>query len=582
MHWFQKQRLATQLSVLAVFTLLVITIFLSVAASQALKSFQVRNEEYVENLTAQLKQTVTNNYSTFSKIVRLASYNSDVQSFLINENENERFTYYTKLTQNLSDFATLNAQILDIVIIDSKGKRYNLSDAVYVLPAMDLTDNALHISNLERNTKTIGAMSYFVIAKEVRSIDRYAQTNQLIGQIYLILAPNAFTGTDEDTSVGDTHMFLCDGNDKVIWSNNLQATQDIYDDLLVNPKKYTYHSEVPLPQFQGYRIVACQTAKIRLWDELNQQTGYVLILLAGIIFLLMIWSLWLRNLLRPMKDLTKFVDKIEQSKLGGLSERMSLSGYKEIELVSAELNNMLHQIHTLTKELFDTNANLYESELLAKQSEFLHLRSQINPHFLYNTLETMVGIAYSEGQPEIAQIARSLGVIFKYSIKGEDVVPLKSELKIARNYIHIQHFRFSDRFETVYDIDDDCLADMTPKMILQPLIENAIVHGIEQAERFCKLTITAHHSEDKLLLTVTDNGAGIAPDVLKVLKAKLGTAQRADSHGSEHIGVLNVNSRLKLMHGSEYGLSIDSEIDRGTSVKIILPCKRKDDARCIK
>ncbi|MDD4851198.1 MAG: sensor histidine kinase, partial [Gemmiger sp.] len=238
-----------------------------------------------------------------------------------------------------------------------------------------------------------------------------------------------------------------------------------------------------------------------------------------------------------------------------------------------------HQIHDLTEKLFRANTDLYESELLAKQSELSHLRSQINPHFLYNTLETMVGIAYTNGQPEIAEIARSLSIIFKYSIKGDDVVPLAIETKITRNYIHIQHYRFSDRFEALFHIDEDCLADMVPKLILQPLIENAIVHGIEQQQAFCQLTLSARHLDGCLVLTVEDDGAGIPADTLAELQEKLQVSVHAASRvgNTAHIGVVNVDSRIKLMYGEEYGIQMDSLLGKGTKVTLRLPIRKGAD-----
>ena len=251
-----------------------------------------------------------------------------------------------------------------------------------------------------------------------------------------------------------------------------------------------------------------------------------------------------------------------------LSSRVELNGYYEIHSIGNEINAMLAKLDTLTQELVQQKSDLYESRLLAKQAELSHLRSQINPHFLYNTLETMVGIAYTESQPKIAELARALSLIFKYSIKGTDIVPFKDELKIAKNYILIQKTRFEGRFSDNYELDPCFLEDRVPKMILQPLIENAIVHGIEPASEFCHLTISAEHSDGDLVICIQDDGVGIAPQQLLELNERL---SHPSTETSRHIGIANVHHRIYLMYGALYGVQVESVFGQGTRMTIRLP-----------
>lgn len=583
-HWYRKQSVLTQMMLLVAASLALLLTMFFVITGRTINAFRRTNEEYLNNLATQLSNTISANYTNYSKIMRLASYNGALQSFLLCEDEVERFTYFVDATRNLSDAAAMNDQIIDIVFTDRDSQRYNLGDNFYPLPDMDLSDNALHVSNLQQTQNLTSSAAYLVLGREIRSSDRYRQTNQWIGNLYLILQATAFTGSERSAEYsGNVQIYFVDGSDHILWVNSPEYGQDSLQAVLEKADPQIYYTSTEIPSLAPFQIIACQQKAFSLLRELDWQTGYLFTLLLAVLFILLLWFAWVRNLAKPMTQLKGFVEQIGKEELSGLSASVTLQGYQEAEVIGDEITHMLHQIHDLTEDLFKANSDLYESELLARQSELSHLRSQINPHFLYNTLETMVGIAYTHEQPELAEIARSLSIIFKYSIKGDDVVPLKVETKITRNYIHIQHYRFSDRFEALYDIDEECLGDMVPKLILQPLIENAIVHGIEQQQQFCTLTVSAHHIRDMLVLTVQDNGAGIAPARLAALQTKLAESVHSAARvgNTSHIGVVNVDSRIKLMYGAPYGIQIDSELGKGTKVTIKLP-RKEGDVPCIR
>ncbi|MEG1550615.1 MAG: histidine kinase, partial [Ruthenibacterium sp.] len=158
---------------------------------------------------------------------------------------------------------------------------------------------------------------------------------------------------------------------------------------------------------------------------------------------------------------------------------LSVDGCAEIRAVSKEFNEMFSEQNRLITELQTATITLYETELGKKQAELDFLRSQINPHFLYNTLETMQDIAAERGVPELAQIAGAMGTLFRYNVKGDSVVSLEQELTITRAYLAIQQARFPGRFEIIYSIRPNTLSCPVMKLLFQPLVENAIVHGLE-------------------------------------------------------------------------------------------------------
>jgi two-component system sensor histidine kinase YesM len=218
-------------------------------------------------------------------------------------------------------------------------------------------------------------------------------------------------------------------------------------------------------------------------------------------------------------------------------------------------------------------------KLETKRSELAHLRSQINPHFLYNTLESIKGIAAEENVPRIMTITTALGNMFRYSIKGSDMVPLNDEIKIIESYVMIQKIRFEERFDVTYEFDRKIIDWLIPKMLLQPLVENAIYHGLEKITSPGHLYIGGTIGESgHMILWVKDDGYGMDGDKLERIRNMLddenGSKAANGAENKSSIGLENVNQRIKLMYGKDYGVSIESSRGKGTRVEIRIPKDR--------
>lgn len=565
-NWIFSKSIYQQLAALAVITAAAIGVFLGFAINFASKEIYEKNISYADSLQFQLENTVRSHYNTYTKIIRLISYNNDVQHFLLAEDDSERYDLYSSVLKNLSDFSNLDSGILDVILVDAQGQRYSLvNNIIYEIPSTEGLDDTTRISPLQEVTVSSQSVFYQVISKKIYSIDSYVQTNKLIGTLHLILSPTAFTGEEDWDSVQEgIELYLTDNKKQVIWKNGTSKTERN----VVFPTTFTYSDECTVGS-TGLTVSVYLLSNTFFWSELNFQTA----ILFGIIFLLFlltfIWVLYARNIVRPLRKLSRFLENIHQPDPGIFERKIYLDGYRESVIIGNEINQMLSTIQNLTNDLVEKNTALYKSQLLSKQAELSHLRSQINPHFLYNTLETMVGIAYTESQPHLAEIARALSLIFKYSIKGNDTVSLNNELKIVKNYIFIQKVRFADRFDVEYNVDPQCLKNLIPKMIFQPLIENAVVHGIEGCDRFCHLYITAQHKGEHLILSVEDDGAGILPDKLQELHSLMESPDSMTQ--TAHIGLINVHHRIRLIFGEPYGLRIESSAESGTRVFITLP-----------
>lgn len=213
--------------------------------------------------------------------------------------------------------------------------------------------------------------------------------------------------------------------------------------------------------------------------------------------------------------------------------------------------------------------------LLKKKMELNTLQSQINPHFLYNTLDSIRSKALIEGQKEIADMTEVLARFFRYCIGNkEKLVKLREELAHIEDYFYIQKFRFEDRFELSIEVKQEDIYDYyVPRMTLQPIVENAMLHGLERVNRKGILKILLDRTEEYLLITVSDNGYGMNEQELISLNSKLGTTGIKISISGKHngIAIVNVNARLKLTFGEEYGIYYRSMAYIGTDAEIRIP-----------
>lgn len=260
----------------------------------------------------------------------------------------------------------------------------------------------------------------------------------------------------------------------------------------------------------------------------------------------------------PIKSLDGSVREIES---GNLDVEILPSGSYEVEHLGKSIKNMLGRIKVLMSDLVaEHNAK--------RKSEFDTLQSQINPHFLYNTLDIIVWMIENENSDKAVNIVTALAKFFRISLsKGKNIITVKDEVEHVRNYLMIQNMRFKNRFEYSIDVDEKVLSYSSLKLMLQPLVENAIYHGMEFMDGDGEIDVKVFKEDNSLYFTITDNGLGMSEDMVETLLNK----DFVPSKKGSGIGVKNVNERIKLYFGSEYGLKVESEPDEGTKITIHLP-----------
>ncbi len=279
-------------------------------------------------------------------------------------------------------------------------------------------------------------------------------------------------------------------------------------------------------------------------------------------------------IVRPVFDLHRQIAFVTS---GGLSKRIHMERRDEIGSIAKVINTMLDHQMEISYRMLHTQQDLYEAELKEKENELRILENQVNPHFILNTLQCICGIATTYNAQEVVDIATAMGKIFEYSLRAPENVTLRQEMNIVQEYLEIVDIRFENRFIWDMDIQEELLDARMPKMILQPLVENAIYHGLEKKGRGI-VQIFCEEGEGGLWIHIWDNGAGIEAKKLEKLKEFLQDEREMHriSMKVKRIGIANTCLRIKNFFGSAYGIEIDSIEGSGTEVTIHMSLEREE------
>ena len=319
--------------------------------------------------------------------------------------------------------------------------------------------------------------------------------------------------------------------------------------------------------YTGWKIVGVTPLDGMSLNNIKTKLLMVFII-AFVLFILSIINSYISTRITdPIKELEKAVNEIEQ---GNLEVEVRSAGSYEIQHLGTSIQSMARRIRKLMNDIVAE----HESK---RRSEFDTLQSQINPHFLYNTLDIIVWMIENEKQSEAVKVVTALARFFRISLsKGKSIIPVRDELEHVRNYLMIQHMRYKNKFTYAIEADEDVLELASLKLMLQPLVENAIYHGMEFMDGDGEILVRAWRREDDLYMSVSDNGLGMTQEQVDRL---FSAADHMPSGRGSGIGVKNVNERIKLYFGTGYGLEIQSEPDEGTTVTAHLPAISYQEAK---
>ena len=482
-------------------------------------------------------------------------------------------------------------QVFNIALISKEGKPISVVPAARFRKNFDVAQEEWFVNALNK-TENIhftrphvqklfekGNNSYRWVISMSRAVEitTGGSTEQAV-----LLIDMAYQGLDsvlDEVSLGNGgYIYLMDSMGEIIWHPKFEliASGRVKENNLIAA---TYSDGSIEEEFDNTaRTVVIKTVGYTGWKLVGVIKGtgislntiktrlFIVFVIFLIIFIVVLINSYVSfRVTDPIRELEKSVKKLEE---GNLDADIYMGGSYEIQHLGKSVQDMKYRIKGLMQDIVTEHEE-------KRKSEFDSLQAQINPHFLYNTLDIIVWQIENEKQSEAVHTVTALARFFRLSLgKGKNIVTVKAEIDHVKNYLMIQHMRFKNKFDYEFEIAEDVLELSSLKLMLQPMVENAIYHGMEFMDGDGLIKIRVWREADELYLSVTDNGLGMTEDKVSLVLA--GKSNSGNGRGSG-IGVKNVNERIKLYFGEKYGLKIDSEPDVGTTIIIHLPAKKYEE-----
>lgn len=541
----------------------------------------VVNEAFsdVDNLKTRLKDTI---YTTASVAERIY-YNNDINDLINNSfTTDEEYKQFYAEHKTIDEYLNAYNQIVDIrFYLDKEDFYFNSSfrKATNVIKASYWYNDAMENDSARWQVTKNPIDSSFYLSY-VRKV--YSNAGDPVGVMVIAISPEWIDGLMKD----EVFSVIFSVQNGMVFYSNIDGYElgkvFVAPDVEPEPKvsrTVEIKSECHLTEI-GYAVAAYfdyedtgnlfQIYLVKPFDIVtgatkNITTGYVWYMAMCFILSLLITYLFSSFFARRIQFLRDQMHKVAQ---GDFELEEEIKGSDEINELYSDLSLMVKSMQQLINEAYEAKIQSETFKLNQMEAEFKTLASQINPHFLYNTLETIRMKAYCNNDKETADLVKKLGKFMRRCLEVKDgMVTLESELEFTKSYLELQSARFGDRVSYSIYCEVDTNYKILP-LIIQPIVENAFVHGIESSKSNGHIDINVCYKSDTIVIDVIDNGQGIPDDKMSELRWKL---TENDTSSGKSIGLTNVNKRIKMYHGEKYGLSVKSSVGKGTRIRITLP-----------
>lgn len=524
------------------------------------------------DVTRRLADHLSTQFDSLNNALESFSVNTAVNRFLSTDSELEKLNLMPMYESLMQAYKQMNPGLYSIVLKRRDGSVFSDPSSKYVL----ISDTRPAFEQLEAGDPVAlivsGGKAYLALKQDVY---QSGKLRSRVGSCMFVMKAEALTGNLHASDHSRQEILVINQQGRVIASNTellpgstlpgaYQAYLDGGTDELrqVQDKEYIAVSQAIVPA--GWTVL-CVEPRETVFSELTSIKYTTYALLFGM--LLVVSAVYIIQEISLTNTLRRFISHINAISEGEKVGPLRLQYTAEFSQLAGAFNHMMSQLSELNAKNLEYHEKILLQDLENKQSRLLALQSQINPHFLYNTLECINSAGAVCGSREVEEMTTALASIFRYAIKGDNTVALRDELASLQDYLTIQQIRFPGRFTVQYDIPAELKGLSMLKLLLQPVVENSISHGFKNRKPPCVIQIKAELDANKLRITIRDNGAGIPETELKRLRESLEQQGRQTSS----IGLMNIQRRIRLYYGDAYTLEVDSAEGRGTAVTLLLP-----------
>ncbi|GAA0182659.1 sensor histidine kinase [Clostridium sediminicola] len=561
--------LRIKLAIIAIILITFPIIAISVTYSRTVKNI-IKNK-YTETAIQSVYETGEKINFILKDIEEFSTVIISNENFLAMLNNSINSSAY-QFNNKLRSFITLRNDIeaIDLIVNDeyySIGVKKTSKEQIYYNKLVNSTGEPIWIQTKNKEIEILSGKFrkfYFTLARKIIDFNTLENYGYLMIDLEEGILKQAYTSLLDDDNA---EIFICDKYGKIIshHDNNKIGESIIFEpyaNIILEDKnghdyvqyktdidKVAIYSTI---ESNGWKVIKTISTNY-LYEEINRMQKYFII--GGVIYGFVIILFMILFSIRYTEPMINMMGVIKQVEQGDLTVRTEVKSNDEIGQLGDSLNNMIEEIQVLIERLIEEEQSKKELELEA-------LHAQINPHFLYNTLNTIKWMAKIQGDKSVSKAITALIKLLRISINlGKDMISLREEIEYVKNYIVIQKLRFNESINMKYEIDEECLDFTVPKLILQPIVENSIIYGFEDERAELNIDIKVSKNVDNIVIEINDDGPGIETKVLKNILKSI-----SDENKFSKVGLNNVNQRIKLYCGNEYGLEIETELGKGTKV----------------
>ena len=580
MHPFRTIK-AAFITCFSVLILVSLTIFYQISLGYTRETVVENSMDYTLRLVKQVNSDIDSYINYMRNTASMMLRGNDIQNFFQSEPDDPQSAqYYERILTQFQTVIETREDISNVAAISRDGR-------FIINRGEDRLNPYVELEQVDWYGDTYDCQEYILTASHVQYVidNNYkwvvtlsspvyeVSEKEPLGVFFIDLNYKLLRDLCEQNSLGlNSYVFIVDEAGNIIYHPKQQLlfrnlTTERIEEVLTceqdsflaregdSSKLYT----ISKSEETGWSVVGVVSLDSLLPGWKDTQTIYLIVAVVLLLFGLLLTFVLVGAITKPLKTLAEHMQEVEKSDFKGAS--MERIPYREIEALHSAFNVMTSRIHQLMEQNIEEQRQKRKSELRA-------LRSQINPHFLYNTLDSIIWMAEGGKNKEVVMMTSSLARLLRQSISNdEEMIPLKKEIDYTKSYLTIQKMRYKDKLEFVIDVDPLIQSERVVNLIIQPIVENAIYHGIKPKGGKGLIQITGRIWEDDIILEVEDDGVGISKEGLAHIFDR--SRERENEKGSG-VGVYNVHLRLKLYYGEAYGLSFESTEGVGTKVTMRL------------